>query len=223
MAVELRATLCGHEGSQVRCIDISTESGTIVTGCDHGRVILWDLRTLTFVRQLRFKSEDKKNDALWSGNAVVSVSINHGNGNVVALVGLELGVFDINGNRLASKGPFVDNRATCAISTDCPEWMEQGVAVITGHENGDVILWSIDYDNQDLIMRHVLMDSPHQSEITALRVTGTERQDTLLIGDKSGLMSVCKSTTLDTYSSEELAAVVAELQSGMKQAEKPGA
>ncbi|CAB9525814.1 Lipopolysaccharide-responsive and beige-like anchor protein [Seminavis robusta] len=223
MSVELRATLCGHEGSQVKCIDVSTEFGIIVTGCDHGRVILWDLRTLTFVRQLRFNTDDnKKIDALWSGNPVVSVSVNNKNGNIVALVGLDLCVFDVNGNRLASCGPFKDNRATCAISTDGPEWMDQGVVVVTGHENGEVKLWSIDYDEQQLILRHVLMDSPHMSAITALRVTGVERQDTLLIGDKSGLMSVCKSVTLDTFSNDELAVVVAELQSGMKQVQKPG-
>jgi WD40 repeat protein len=206
----------------VKCIDVSTEFGTIVTGCDHGRVILWDLRTLTFVRQLRFNIDDKKVDDRWTGSAAISVSINHRTGNIVALVGTDLCIFDVNGNRLASCGPFKDNRATCAISTDCPEWMEQGVVVVTGHENGEVKLWSIDFDEQELIPRHILTDNPHQSAITALRITGADRQDTLLIGDKSGLMSVCKTVTLDTFTNEDLAVVVAELQSGMKQVQKPG-
>ena len=212
LSLELRATLCGHEGSRVRCIDISTDFGTIVTGCDHGRILLWDLRTLTFVRQLHFRPEEKKTDSFWSGSAAVSVSINNRNGNIVALVGPELCVFDINGNRLARCIPFDDNKATCAISTDCAEWMEQGVMLVTGHENGDVVLWGLDFDNQELMLRHVLAESPHHSAITALRVTGTERQDTLLIGDKSGLMTVWKSMTLDTFSNEELAVVVSELQ-----------
>jgi Beige/BEACH domain/PH domain associated with Beige/BEACH/WD domain, G-beta repeat len=222
LSVELRATLCGHEGSPVKCIDVSTEFGTIVTGCDHGRIILWDLRTLTFVRQLRFNIDDKKVDDRWTGSAAISVSINHRTGNIVALVGTDLCIFDVNGNRLASCGPFKDNRATCAISTDCPEWMEQGVVAVTGHENGEVKLWSMDFDEQELTPRHVLTDSPHQSAITALRVTGVDRQDTLLIGDRMGLMSVCRTVTLDTFSNEDLAVVVAELQSGMKQVQKPG-
>jgi len=216
LSLELRATFCGHEGSRVRCIDVSTEFGTIVTGCDHGRLLLWDLRTLTFVRQLRFHPEDKKADALWSGSPAVSVSVNNCNGNIVALVGPELGIFDINGNKLICCIPFKDNLAACAISTDCPEWMEQGAMLVTGHENGDVILWGIDFDKEELVLRHVLAESPHHSEITALRVSGTERQDTLLVGDKSGLMSVWKTLALDTFSNEELAVVVAELQSGVQ-------
>lgn len=221
LAVELRATLCGHEGSQVNCIDISTTFGIIVTGCDHGRVLLWDLRTLTFVRQLHLHPEDKKADSFWSGNAAVSVSINHKTGNIVALVGPDLCIFDINGNQLAFGGPFDQNKATCAVSADCPEWMEQGVVVVTGHEIGEVKLWGIDFDNKELVLRHIIMETPHHCDITALRVTGSDRQDTLLIGDKSGLISVWKSATLDTYSNDELAVVVAELQSGMKQVEKP--
>ena len=94
--------------------------------------------------------------------------------------------------------------------------MEQGAMLVTGHENGDVILWGIDFDKEELVLRHVLAESPHHSEITALRVSGTERQDTLLVGDKSGLMSVWKTVALDTFSNEELAVVVAELQSGVQ-------
>jgi WD40 repeat protein len=219
LSVELRATLCGHEGSQVKCIDVSTEFGTIVTGCDHGRVLLWDLRTLTFVRQLRYDTDDKPSDSLWSGKAVVSLSTNHSNGNIVAVVGCKLTVFDINGNPLAFHF-FEKDPPTCTISADCPEWMEQGVAVITGHGNGEVRLWGLDYDSQELFVRHQLMENPHRCDVTALRVTGVERQDTLLVGDRSGLMSAWKTLTLDTFSSEELSAVVVELQTGLRQENK---
>jgi hypothetical protein len=63
--------------------------------------------------------------------------------------------------------------------------MEQGIVAVTGHENGEVRFWGIDYENQELIMRHTLAENPHNCAITALRVTGVDRQDTLLVGDKS--------------------------------------
>ena len=222
LSVELRATLCGHEGSQVTCIDVSTAFGTIVTGCDHGRIILWDLRTLTFVRQLRYNVDDKSSsDTLWAGDPVVSVSINHATGHIVAVVGSSLTVFDINANRLAFRS-FEGNAPTCTISTDCPEWMEHGVVVVTGHANGEVRLWGLDYDSQELILRHQLLENPHRCDITALRVAGVERQDTLLVGDRSGLMSAWKTLTLDTFSNEELSAVVLELQTGLRQEKSLG-
>lgn len=209
LSLSLRATLCGHDGSHIKCIDVSTESGVIVSGCGQGRVLLWDLRTLTFVRPLRHPKLE--------GNTVISVSINHKNGNIVTLVGCLLSVFDINGNVVAQQDLIsTSNPPTCAASTDCPEWMEDGIVAVTGHQSGEVRLWSIDYDNVLLVMRHTVEGTPHTNSITALCVTGVDRQDTLLIGDSSGRISVCRTVQLDSYSSDELGVIVAELS-----AEKP--
>jgi WD40 repeat protein len=207
-ALTLRATLCGHDGSHIKCIDVSTECGVIVSGCGQGRVLLWDLRTLTFVRPIRH--------AKFDGQAVVSVSINHRNGNVVALVGMLLCVFDINGNLLAQQ-EFDPARTsnnttpTCAISTDCPEWMEEGVVAVTGHASGEVRLWSLHADAHQLTLRPTVEGNPHSSPITVLRVTGVDRQDTLLIGDTTGRVSICKTVYLDSYSQDDLAMIVSEL------------
>lgn len=210
-SLSLRATLCGHEGSHIKCIDVSTECGVIVSGCGQGRVLLWDLRTLTFVRPLRHAPY------VVDGKPVVSLSINHRNGNIVTLVGSLLSVFDVNGNALAQSELWASlttaaNPPTCAVSTDCPEWMEEGVVAVTGHASGDVRLWSLNPDAQSLELRQSLEGTtPHSSPITALRVTGGERQDTLLIGDAVGRISVCKTAQLDSYSADELAKIVTEL------------
>jgi hypothetical protein len=220
--IDLRATLCGHEGGHITCIDVSTVFGTIVTGCSHGSVILWDLRTLTFMRKLRqpFKEESDKSPQAVSMHPVVSVSINHKNGNVVTLVGSTLSIFDINAKLLASLSPGSEygthNRPTCAVSTDCPEWMEQGVAAVTGHITGDILMWGIDMDNKRWKLRHILADKPHSVAITALRVAG-DRQDCLLIGDKSGRISVCKTLPLEHLNQQELAVVAEELRTGVKE------
>ena len=62
--------------------------------------------------------------------------------------------------------------------------------------NGDVSLWSIDYNTELLVLRHILPERVHSCPITALRVSG-ERQDTLLIGDKSGKISACETVKLE--------------------------
>lgn len=214
---ELQATLSGHEGSQIKCLDICTEFGTIVTGCSRGRVLLWDLRTLTFIRQLRCDSDGGLGKAALSMNPAESTSLNHKNGNIVTLVGTCLKMFDINGNLLAANGPCALNRPTCAVATDCPEWMEQGIVAATGHLNGEIRMWSLNCDTKELVLRHVMPENPHKCEITALRVTGIERQDTLLVGDKSGLMSICKTIHLDTFTNQDLIEVAMELRNKVKQ------
>mmetsp|Transcript_30241 Transcript_30241/g.46140 ORF Transcript_30241/g.46140 Transcript_30241/m.46140 type:complete len:3721 (-) Transcript_30241:46-11208(-) len=223
-SIELRATLSGHQGGYITCIDVSTVFGTIVTGCSHGNVLLWDLRTLTFMRKLRhpFKDEADKSPVPIALEPVVSVSINHKNGNVVTLVGSHLSIFDINANLLACIGPGreyqIQNRPTCAVSTDCPDWMEQGIAAITGHVGGDILMWGIDYDNKCWKLRHIMPDKPHSCAITALRVAD-DKQDTLLVGDESGKMSVCKTLHLENLNQQELTVVAEELRTGVHESD----
>jgi Beige/BEACH domain/PH domain associated with Beige/BEACH len=220
----LRATLCGHDGSHIKCIDVSTECGVIVSGCGNGRVVVWDLRTLIFVRLLRQPSSV-------AGKPVISVSINHKNGNILTLVGSLLSLFDINGNCIAqedlssSSAMAVPNEIgvtssstsvpTCAVATDCPEWMTDGIVAVSGHANGDVRLYGLesieDGPMERFVMRQVLDTTPHKCAISSLRVTGVDRPDTLLIGDRSGRVSVCKASSLDQYSADELMHIVADL------------
>lgn len=125
-------------------------------------------------------------------------------------------VFDINGNLVASQSPddeFEGNdMPSCAIATDCPEWMELGIVAVSGHMNGDVRLWSIDYESEILVVRHLLPERVHSCPITALRVSG-DKQDTLLIGDKSGKMSAWSTLKLDQLNTSELNSLVQEMQS----------
>jgi WD40 repeat protein len=215
--VSLKASLCGHEGGKITCIDVSTTFGNVVTGGEDGNVLVWDLRRLTFLRQLKHKPEKRESKG-YDGvdNGVISVSINHKNGNILTLIGLTLTLFDINGTLLATQDTSAYknyNRPSCAIATSCPEWMENGVVGVTGHVNGDVRLWSMNYDTCYLVMRHLVPDKVHTCPITSLRVYG-EMQDTLLVGDRSGKMSVCKTLRLDGLNQQELNIILKEIQSG---------
>lgn len=214
--VILKATLCGHEGGKITCIEVSTTFGVIVTGGADGNVLVWDLRKLSFVRHLYQDFDiDDADKLISSKDSVISVSINHKNGNILTLVGTTLSLYDINGNLLGTQPSDTygyHNRPTCAVATSCPEWMEDGIVAVSGHINGDVMLWSLSYNMYSLIMRHMIPDKVHTSAITALRVAG-ETQDTLLIGDSSGKMSVCKTLRLDCLNQHELSVILKEIQS----------
>ena len=212
--MKLCASLIGHGGWKITCVDISTVFGIIVTGCAQGRVILWDLRTLTFVRRLRhtFKEDSDSDDAQRSQIlATTSVSINQKNGNIVTLVGTHLSIFDVNGSLLVTENSL-GARPSCAIATDCPEWQEQGIVVVTGHINGEVRFWCLNPSTREMVVRYLMVDREHVTEITALRATGNERQDTLLVGDKSGKMSICKIDQIENFSTKELLDAIANLK-----------
>lgn len=206
-SLKLHATLCGHNGRKITCVDISTTFGTIVTGDDNGSVLLWDLRTLSFLRKLGDHST--ANCRLY--DSVISVGLNDKTGDILILVGMNVTIFDINGNRIATfdeEHQFTEkNRPTCAISTDCQEWMENGISAVTGHMNGDVILWSIDRDAGKLVLRHVIGPKVHTCMVTCLKIEG-KRQDQLLSGDKSGRMSYSKTIQLETLNSSDLAIIM---------------
>lgn len=208
--MRLQATLCGHDGGKITCIDISTTFGTIVTGADDGTVLMWDLRTLSFLREL---DHDTSTDMRAMPKSVESVSLNDKTGDVLILADSKVIIFDINGNLIAVMSPrdsfSAKDKPSCAISTDCPEWMEAGIVAITGHKDGAVILWGISRDKEELIMRHIIEPKVHECAITCLRIEG-KRQDTLLCGDTGGKMSLCKTIQLDALNQKDLALILGE-------------
>ena len=211
--MKLCATLVGHGGWKITCIDICTVFGVIVTGCAHGRVILWDLRTLTFVRRLQhnFKKDNTSDDGMQQMIGTTSVSINHKNGNIITLVGPHVSVFDINGNLLGTENSL-GARPSCAVATDCPEWQVQGIVVVTGHVNGEVRFWSLNSTTREMVVRYLMVDREHVTEITALRATGNERQDVLLVGDRSGKMSICRTINIESLSTKEITEIIEGLR-----------
>ena len=144
--------------------------------------------------------------------------------------------------------------ATTALSTTCPSWMTLGVACITGHTNGDVHLWGVNWDEGTFVSLYFIQEKVHSCEITRLRILcnsyfsggtggeGTRRargggagaggaggsgggsgavlgiggggsmEDTLLVGDKSGKVSIHKPLRLDSLSNRDLKDVLEEVE-----------
>ena len=207
----LKTTFCGHDKGKITCIDVSTEFGTIVTGGADGNALLWDLRTLTFLRKLRnayFTVQESLS------KAVTSISINHKNGNIFAVIESTLNLFDVNGNSVGRQilnDTFSNlDMPSYGVATDCPEWSESGIVAVTGHQNGNVRLWGLNYESESLVMRHILQSNPHSCSITCLRLIGNN-QNILLVGDKSGKMSICKTLQLDTLSKSDLSDILQHL------------
>lgn len=215
--MQLQATLCGHDGGRITSLDISTTFGSIVSGGADGKIIVWDLRTMTFLRQLNHIPSNRcsTHEGFARCFPVKSVSINNKNGNIVTLLHSSIRVFDINGNlvaRQSTNDEFDGNEMpTCSISTDCPEWMESGIVAISGHKNGLVRLWGIDYDSELLVLRHTVPERVHSCPITALAISG-DKMDTLLIGDVSGKMSACSTIKLDQLNANELTTFLGNLE-----------
>lgn len=172
----------------------------------------WDLGTLTFIRRLEHKFKDEKGASTGHAQAASSVSINHKNGNIVTLVGPHLSVFDVNGRLLGTENSL-GARPTCAVATDCPEWQQDGIVAVTGHVNGEVRFWSLNYDTGELCVRELMVDVEHRCEITSLHVTG-DNQNTLLVGDVSGKMSICRTVQLENMPAKEFAEIALELRGG---------
>ncbi|TMW67793.1 hypothetical protein Poli38472_007465 [Pythium oligandrum] len=126
--------LVGHD-DVVTSVAIDKEFNLIASGSHDCCVILWDLRTKTFLRELGGHN-----------GPVVHVGINGANGNVLTGTASEIRLWSINGDLLAATtAPSVGlSTITAAISTQCETW-QNGVVVVTGHSNGTIALWGLSY------------------------------------------------------------------------------
>ena len=219
LSLKLKQTLVGHDGYHIKSIDMSVEFGLIVSAASNGRVLIWDLRSFSFIRPLH---EGKR----VGYSSRVCVSINKSNGSIFTLIDNEISVFGINGN-LWGKHTFTAHRPTCICASDCPEWMEDGIVVACGHENGEVGLYRLDYDEKELYLACTIDDGYHSAAISSLRITSSSsssggnaasttlsshaveaRQDCLLVGDSAGRMSVYKVVALDSFPQDELRTIL---------------
>jgi len=189
--LSLKATLNGHQGEVNLCC-VCVSFNLIVTGGRDGRVIVWDLKRLGFLR------------CIVDGGEVKSVCINQQTGSISVLVDGEIKCYDVNGVAMFSLE--VEGGACVICSTNCPEWQD-GVVVVSGHANGDVRLWGVDFESKSWVLMHLIPDKVHTAPITCLKCVGN---DTLLIGDASGKLSSAGVLRLDSLTQQELLIILGD-------------
>ncbi|XP_027161043.1 protein SPIRRIG [Coffea eugenioides] len=188
-------TLCAHT-AKITSLHVSQPYMMIVSGSDDCTVILWDLSSLVFVRQLpEFPSP------------VSAVYVNDLTGEIATAAGVTLAVWSINGDCLAvvntSQLPsdFILSLTGCTFS----DWLEANWYV-SGHQSGAVKVWKMVHCSEDvvptkmtgnltgglnlgdevpeyrLVLHKVLKF--HKHPVTALHLTSDLKQ--LLSGDSGG-------------------------------------
>ncbi|KAL7151485.1 hypothetical protein ABFS83_04G034300 [Erythranthe nasuta] len=194
--LQLEKALCGHT-AKITCLHVSQPYMMIVSGSEDCTVILWDLSSLSFVRQLpEFPSP------------VSAIYVNDLTGEIVTAAGVMLAVWSINGDCLAvvntSQLPsdFILSLTGCTFS----DWLETNWYV-SGHQSGAVKVWKMVHSSTEeaaqtkqsgsptaglelrskvpeyrLIMHKVLKS--HKYPVTALHLSSDLKQ--LLSGDSHG-------------------------------------
>ncbi|KAL1539718.1 protein SPIRRIG-like isoform X1 [Salvia divinorum] len=194
--MQLEKALCGHTG-KITCLHVSQPYMMIVSGSEDCSVIIWDLSSLVFVRQLpEFPSP------------VSAIYVNDLTGEILTAAGVMLGVWSINGDCLAvvntSQLPSdLILSLTGSTFSDCID--KQWYA--SGHQSGAVKVWKMVHSSSEessqakqntspraglglgsqvpeyrLILHKVLKS--HKFPVTALHLSSDLKQ--LLSGDSGG-------------------------------------
>lgn len=191
----LEKALCAHTG-KITCLHVSQPYMMIVSGSDDCTVVIWDLSSMIFVRQLpQFPSP------------VSAIYVNDLTGDIVTAAGVTLAVWSINGDCLAvvntSQLPsdFIISLTGCTFS----DWLNMNWYV-SGHKSGAIKVWKMVHCSEEsahgkltgtqgggvmlgeevpeyrLVLHKVLKF--HKHPVTALHLTSDLKQ--LLSGDAGG-------------------------------------
>jgi hypothetical protein len=160
-SLELEKSLCAHTG-KITCLHASQPYMIIVSGSDDCTIIIWDLSSLVFVRQLpEFPAP------------VSAIYVNDLTGEIVTAAGVMLAVWSVNGDCLAvvntSQLPsdFILSVTSCSFA----DWGEINWYV-SGHQSGAVKVWKMVHCTDE--------ESGSQNKV----ITGSSPKGGLILGEK---------------------------------------
>ncbi|GJP30676.1 hypothetical protein CLOM_g4532 [Closterium sp. NIES-68] len=132
--LQLLRRLCAHTQA-VTSLAMSQAWGLVVTGSSDHTVIIWDLNSLDFVRQLPVMPAP-----------VSVVYVSDSTGDVVVGAGTLLSVWTLNGDCLAkvNTSHSMLEAITCVTTPSHSDWMDTGW-FLTGHRNGSIKMWCMDW------------------------------------------------------------------------------
>ncbi|CAN6303589.1 unnamed protein product [Urochloa humidicola] len=196
--LRMEKALCAHTG-KITCVYVSQPYSLIASGSDDCSVILWDLTSLVFVKQLpRFPA------------SVSALHVNNLTGEILTGAGVLFAVWSINGDCLAvvNTSQLPSDLILSVASTTHSDWQDTNWYV-TGHQSGAVKVWKMVHCSSDeavnskskspavtsgglslngqspeyrLLLQKVLKS--HKHPVTALCIPPDLKQ--LLSGDASG-------------------------------------
>ncbi|CAM0876176.1 unnamed protein product [Alopecurus aequalis] len=196
--LRMEKALCAHT-AKITCVYVSQPYSLIVSGSDDCSVILWDLTSLVFVKQLpKFPA------------SVSALHVNNLTGEILTGAGVLFAVWSINGDCLAvvNTSQLPSDLILSVASTTHSDWQDTNWYV-TGHQSGAVKVWKMVHCTSDeaadsknksptttfagpglngqileykLLLQKVLKS--HKHPVTALCLTPDLKQ--LLSGDASG-------------------------------------
>tara|TARA_B100000780_G_C21059429_1_gene425753 strand:+ start:127 stop:1251 length:1125 start_codon:yes stop_codon:yes gene_type:complete len=167
--------LCGHDDA-VLSVTVCQEHGIIVSGSKDGSAIVWDLQTLTFVRELSghnsaisivscnkctgdimtitegdYSSEDDTNSNTNRNNSDHNENEKHDRHQPHLIQ--ELRIWSINGYLLVHLNIdlYYSPKITSSIMLG-KEWWQDGIAVVTGHANGLLQLWELEFPSDPFVI-----------------------------------------------------------------------
>ncbi|CAA2996784.1 BEACH domain-containing protein lvsA [Olea europaea subsp. europaea] len=194
--LQLEKALCAHSG-KITCLHVSQPYMMVVSGSDDCTAIIWDLSSLSFIKQLpEFPSP------------VSAICVNDETGEIVTAAGVMLSVWSINGDCLAvvNTSQLPSDFILSLTGSTFSDWLETNWYV-SGHQSGAVKVWKMVHCSSKesaqikqtenltgglvlggkvpeyrLVLHKVLKF--HKFPITALRLSGDLKQ--LLSGDSGG-------------------------------------
>ncbi|KAK9146565.1 hypothetical protein Sjap_006468 [Stephania japonica] len=195
--LHLQRALCAHT-AKVSCLHVSQPYMLIVSGSEDCTVILWDLSSLNFVKQLpEFPTP------------ISAVYVNDLTGEIVTAAGISLSVWSINGDCLAvvNTSQLPSDFILSVTSATFSDWWNTNWYV-TGHQSGAVKVWHMVHHSDEqsgdrksnsngtmlessgkspeyrLVLHKVLKS--HKHPVTALHLSSNLKQ--LLSGDSAGYL-----------------------------------
>ncbi|KAJ0974071.1 hypothetical protein J5N97_016036 [Dioscorea zingiberensis] len=195
--LRLERALCAHT-AKITCLYVSHPYTLIVSGSDDCSVILWDLSSLAFVKQLpEFPAP------------VSAVHVNDLTGEILTAAGVMLAVWSVNGDCLAvvNTSQLPSDMILSVTSAIYSDWQDTNWYV-TGHKSGAVKVWNMVHCSSEdanrksrtptegmgglsfhekapeykLLLHKVL--KRHKDPVTAVHITNDLKQ--LLSGDSGG-------------------------------------
>ncbi|KAK9055749.1 hypothetical protein SSX86_026834 [Deinandra increscens subsp. villosa] len=139
----LKKTLCAHT-AKITCLYVCQPYMMIVSGSDDCTVIVWDLSSMVFLRQLpEFPFP------------VSAILVNDLTGDIVTAAGVLLAVWSVNGDCLSvvntSQLPsdLILSVTTCTYS----DWLETNW-YISGHQSGAIKVWQMVHNSSEMAQSH---------------------------------------------------------------------